>query len=203
MNTLFRVSWSSVSLEIGVVLPRMGDDLKEPLEGLKVLPFDSGFDDFLHKVVAGDEGWALTAHAGGEGVVGGWLFGQATVPKRRPGVVGGGIGEEGAYDAVPVRCRRGVRKTAEGEGEVGLVGGHASEEILGEGVVAFALGEEAKLAAETGPAGTVELRGEGGEGIRGGGHGGLFASLFLLQERKQGFGEAGEVPVGGVRLVAV
>ena len=56
----------------------------------------------------------------------------------------------GALSLFALFLRRGIAETAERQGEVGVVDGHALQEILSEGQIAVALGEEAKLAAQAG-----------------------------------------------------
>ena len=111
------------------------------------------------------------------------LFFQAPAPCSSPCVIGGRIGEQCADCLVAFRSGRGIAQPAEGQGEVGAVGGHALEQILGQRRIALALGEEAKLAAQAGSASRFELRREGGERFVGRGQRGFFAARPPAPER--------------------
>ena len=89
------------------------------------------------------------------------------MPKHGPGVVGAGVGEEPADVGVMLRVGGGVTEAAEGEGEVGLIGGHALQEVFCQRTVAVALGEEAEFAAQAVESGLLEVRVESGEGFGG------------------------------------
>ena len=96
-----------------------------------------------------------------------------------------------------------VGEAVEGEGEVGVVGGHAVEEAGDEGFVSLALGEQAELAAEAGEVSGLKLGLEGGERGLGGVERGLLAAGLSLQQRQQALGQARQVPERDGRLVGV
>ncbi len=69
--------------------------------------------------------------------------------------------------------------------------------------IVVALGEEAQLAAQAGKVGRGKLRGKGAQRLFGGFERSLVILRFLRHHREQRFGQTGEVPQGGPRLVAI
>ena len=125
------------------------------------------------------------------------LFIQALAPCGSPRVISAGVGEQRAYSRVAFRSCCGIAQPAEGQGEVGAVGGHALQQVFSKLRIALALREEAKLAPQAGVASRLELRLKRGEGFVGRGQRGFFASRLLLQNGQQCLGESRQVPVCG------
>ena len=93
----------------------MGQHLEQFLERREIVALDGGGERRLDAMVARNVGGIDRVHRGAAGVGILRFARQALAPAGRPGVIGGGLGEQ--------RPRRGVRlgvERAEGQGEVGL-----------------------------------------------------------------------------------
>src|ERR1019366_914414 len=155
------------------------------LERMEVVSLDGSIERRFHPVVAWDERRIYRTHGCSACLLRARLFGQAPSPCRSPRVISVGVGEQCAYSSVAFRSCRGITQPAEGQGEVGPIGGHALQQVFGKPRIALALREKAKLAPQAGVASRLEVRLKRGEGLDGRGQRGLFASRLLLQNGQQ------------------
>ena len=102
------------------------------------------------------------------------------------------ICKQAAHTRIALRAGRRVAQTAEDQGEISAVEGHALEQVLCQAQIVRSRLEEAELAAEARGVGHLEGLGELADCVLGLCDGGVVA---LCKQRQQRFRQTDEVPL--------
>ncbi len=178
-----------VALEPGSLVVRCRDDLDQPLERREVAA-RRGDEGLLDQVVAGDVDGVGPVHRRG--------VGTQRAPALHPRVDAREVQEQAAGGLRVATC--GGAEAAEEHRVVDVVGPHEVEQVVGQardGLVGDGGGEAELVAHASGPGGGVERS----EASQRGGRDRHRLVLLVGQERQEGLGEAGEVPLRDDRLL--